>query len=166
MTGNSGAWSGVTTDFAVGRFGVVGLIVAIPSSSTLVEEFQGCLGSLGFIVMLFNSGVRFDGDDVGVKLWLCLCPFSVADASRLPWKAKSEERCFRIVLVFLVGSEEGKCAADDSLDTGNGAGGVAGDLTVPTNFLANFLKGDIDLESAPVRPDVLLFPFALGGVAR
>lgn len=112
--------------------------------------------------MLFNSCVRFDeGEDSGVKLWLCLCPFSVV--ARLPWKTKSEERCFRIVFV-LAGSEEG--ALDDSLDTGNGTEGVAGDLTDPTIFLANFLKGDIDLDSVLARLDVALFPPALGGVAR
>jgi hypothetical protein len=155
----------VRIDLTVGRFGVAGLIVAIPSSSTFVEEFQGCLESLGFIVVLFDSGVRLDeGEDVGVTLWLCLCPFSVANVSRLPWKVKSEERCFRIILA-LVGSEEGDCTADDSLDTGNGTWGVAGDLTDPTSFLAKFLKGDIDLDNVLVRPDVR-FPFALGGVAR
>ena len=149
-------------DLAVGRFGVAGLIVAIPSSSTFVEEFQGCFISLGFSVMLFDSGVRFDGEDSGVKLWVCLCPLSLGNVSRLPFKTKSEERCFRIVL-DLVGSEAGKCAADDSLDTGNGAEGVAGDLTVPTNLLASFLKGDMDLDSVLARP---FFPLALGGVAR
>lgn len=162
MKGTNGGCNGPRIDFAVGRFGVVGLTVAMPSSSTLVEEFQGCLVSLGFIVMLFDSGVRFDeGDDVGVILLLCLCPFCAGNVSRLPSKAKSEERCFRTTLL---GSEEG--AADDSLDTGNRAEGVAGDLTDPTSFLASFLKGDIDLDSVLVRLDARLFPFALGGVAR
>lgn len=83
----------------------------------------------------------------------------------MPSKAKSEERCFRTTLV-LVGSEEGNSAVDDSLGTDNGAAGVAGDLTLPTNFLASFLRGDIDLDSVLVRLDVRLFPLALGGVAR
>ena len=69
VTGTSGACSGVMIDFAVGRFGVAGLIVAIPSSSTLVEGFHGCFAGLGFMVMLFNSGGRVDaGEDEGVKL--------------------------------------------------------------------------------------------------
>lgn len=77
--------SGEITSLAVGLLGVAGLIVAMPSSSTFVDEFQGCLLTLGFIVSLFDCGVRFDdGEDVGVKLWVCLCPFSFATVSRLP----------------------------------------------------------------------------------
>ena len=67
--------------------------------------------------------------------------------------------------MVLVGSEEGNCT-EDSLAVGSEADGVAGDLTVPTNFLANFLRGDIDLDNVLARLDPLLFPPALGGVAR
>ena len=42
VQGARGRCSGKTTDFAIGRLGGVGLVVACPSVSTLVEEFQGC----------------------------------------------------------------------------------------------------------------------------
>lgn len=114
------------------------------------------------------------GDDSGVRLWLYLWPLvsGVSDVPLLP-NVKRDDRCRRIVLF---GGSKGVCdfCDDDARDTGKESGGVTGDLALPVSLFANFLRGDMDLESVLLAVVALLerlcarllFSEPLGGVAR
>lgn len=139
VLGTRGPYSGVRTDLAFDRFGGVGLMVAAGSgASTFVELFHGCFSNFSFTVA-FGSSIRSRrleaGEESGVRLWLYLCPFSGVSGAPLVDRlnANIEVRCRRSVLV---GSDEGPCDCEESLDTedssrdtGNGVTGTGGERT-------------------------------------
>lgn len=129
---------------------------------TLVELFHLCLDGVGLPLTVESPSSFLElGEDSGVRLWVYLWPFSgvTGVGGWLPRKWKSDCRWRTL---FGRGSEDG--FRETAFIGGKGVAGGAGDL--PVIFLANFRKGDIDLDMVLVVLGALLERDALGGVAR
>lgn len=138
----------------------------VASGSTFVELFQGDLFRV--LPPLFLESTRaFRGDESGVRLWLYLWEgrsgvIGVVGPRR---DVKRDVFCRRRG----TGSEEG-ARAPLFLFIESGVTGDTGDLALPVNLLANFLKGDIDLdivlEELGARPlcGVARYPFCVDAV--
>lgn len=118
----------------------------VPSSSTLVEIFHFGRLILSVWLILISPAPPRNGDESGVRLWLCLCPdlSGVKGEDSLLNRLNSDDRWRRV----RVGSEEGVCSIIGSSFGTTGVAGTeeTGDLAPLAIFRASLRNGEVARE--------------------